>query len=233
MKTAFKVLSFDLDNALYDNAPVIAHAENCSSEYLQAAFEKQGQTFDFETFLTIRQSLIKQNNPEFENLSRMRRLALSILCRDLDNANSIAEEAFNRFIEARSLIKVEPEIDAMLAKLSGHYIIVSASNGNCDIASTELGEYFDTRWSASDDFRAKPHPQMLQAICQHYSIDSRDLLHIGDSEEKDGGCARAAGAEYFKLAPFENGYFDPEKVFELENRLLNLSKLDCSTKSPN
>ena len=221
MKPVFKVLSFDLDNALYDNQPVITHAEQCSSDYLHAEFEKQGKTFKLDTFLSIRHALIEQQNPAFENLSRMRKEALSILCQDLNNAESIANEAFKRFIKARSLIRVEPEIDAMLAKLSAHYIVVSASNGNCDIASTELGEYFDSRWSATDDLRAKPHPQMLQAICAHYEINPGDLLHIGDSELKDGGCAAAAGASYHKLAPFENGYFDPEKVFELENRLLN------------
>ena len=221
MKSAIKVLSFDLDNALYDNAPVIAHAERCSSEFLQAEFEKQGQVFELEAFLSIRQSLLEQNNPAFENLSRMRKHALSILCGDLNNAEYIAAEAFSRFIKARSLIRVEPEIEAMLSKLSAKFTIVSASNGNCDIASTEIGEYFDSRWSATDDLRAKPHPEMLQAICKHYSIAPENLLHIGDSEAKDGGSAQAAGAAYFKLAPFENGYFDPEKVFELENRLLN------------
>ena len=45
MKPVFKVLSFDLDNALYDNQPVITHAEQCSSDYLHAEFEKQGKSF--------------------------------------------------------------------------------------------------------------------------------------------------------------------------------------------
>lgn len=216
----YQVISFDLDNALYDNQPVINQAEALSCQYLKRAFAEQGRQFDFESFMSIRRSIIAENDSKYENLSRMRRKALEVLCKGLERSEEIREEAFRRFINARSLIQVEPEIRRLLSELSLHYTLVTATNGNCDIQQTELGRYFDNNWSASDDFRAKPHPEMLMSIISQYQVKPSQVLHVGDSIEKDGGCAKNAGAKFFHLAPFENGNFRPSSVARLFQLLL-------------
>jgi len=216
----YKILSFDLDNALYDNQPVITKAEEMSKNFLDEEFKKEGKSFDFEGFLSIRNGLMLSNDPLFENLTRMRKEALSRVCCVLSNGANVAEAALSLFLEHRSKVTILPEIKLMLAALSERYILVTASNGNCDIRQSSIGEYFDTFWSATMDIRAKPHPQMLERILSHYDVTARDILHIGDSIEKDGGCAKNAGADFYKLAPFDDGTFDSESVEMLKSRLL-------------
>lgn len=214
----FKLLSFDLDNALYDNQPVIAHAEKLSENYLSQQFNQQGQRFDYSEFIQIRRELLSSGEVDFENLSHFRRVALQIFCEPLDDSSHIVEQAFQVFIQARSLIQVEPEIHELLNNLSKRYELVSVTNGNCDINQTQLGRFFVANYSASDGFRAKPHPHMLHQVMQDFRVEADSILHLGDSFDKDGGAAQNAGTAFYHLWPF-----DPES--SVAGEASKLSKL--------
>lgn len=216
----YQILSFDLDNALYDNQPVISRAEEESRLYLEQAFDQESKTFEFEKFLSIRHRLMESKIKAYENLSRMRLVALAEFCDELANKEEVVQQAFDIFIHYRSKVKILPEISELLSELSQQFTLVTASNGNCDISRSPIGKYFDSFWSATMDIRAKPHPEILQRILSHYKVPKESLMHIGDSEEKDGGSADNAGVDYFRLAPFEGGKFNPSSIESLKSVLL-------------
>ncbi|MCW8875602.1 MAG: HAD-IA family hydrolase [Kangiellaceae bacterium] len=210
-RSKFKILSFDLDNALYDNHPVIVHAEKQSEDYLREQFKLQGKAFDYSSFMQIRRELLLSGDIEFENMSYFRHVALARFCEPLENSRQIVEQAFERFIQARSLIKVEPRIQELLKELSERYQLVSVTNGNCDINQTPLGQFFISNYSATEGYRAKPHAQMLRQLMQDFSVGGDAILHLGDSLNKDGGAAKNAGVAFYHFWPF-----DPESSIQRE-----------------
>ncbi len=211
----YKVLSFDLDNALYDNKPVLAKAEKAIRSFLTAQSEAQGILLDFSEYQEIKSRLVATGDPSFENLSRLRISILRQLCRNLDNCEAIVEQAFEKFLIERSRIAVEPEILDMLHQLKCDYHLVSVSNGNCGLEQTPLASFFELNLSASDDYRAKPHPQMLEIVKSHFQVEASEILHLGDSWKKDGEAAKNAGVEFYHFAPFESGAFESDTCTRL------------------
>jgi len=219
-----KVISCDLDDALYDNQPVLAHAEQICINYLETEFQKQSCSFDPDEFRAIRKKLLASDDIQLENMNVFRRKALTEFCQPLANRETIVDLALQRFLHARSLATIEPDIKTMLETLSSKFILVSITNGNCDPNRLSIGSFFDRNYSPLDGFRAKPHPQMLQQVLRDYAIQPKQLLHIGDALDKDGVAAEAAGAHFIQFAPFLNG----QSVKKVVNFLLK-QLFDSST----
>ncbi|TQV88525.1 HAD family hydrolase [Aliikangiella coralliicola] len=211
----FKVLSFDLDDALYDNQPVIQRAEQISSDYLAEQFEKQNQPFNLSDFFQIRKNLFAANNPKYENVSLVRQIALAEFCKKLENSAQIAERAFSLFFDARSEVVVSDEIQQMIENLSQHFTLVSVTNGNCDVRKLSIGSFFNRNYSVDKGFRAKPHPHMLQQVLADYGVGPSQLLHIGDSLKYDCLAAKAANVEFYHFEPFVDSKHVATEIDEL------------------
>jgi len=217
-----KLISFDLDNTLYDNAPVIQLAEQKSKEYLEAEFKKQNYALDYQSFIDYRnqfvlseKNLLDNQPSEYENLSYLRQQVLLRLCDSLENGSNIATQAFNRFISYRNKIVIEPIIIDMLKQLEQRYTMVSVTNGNCDASLLSINYLFQRHYSPIGGYRAKPHPQMLSQIFTDFDLDPHQVLHIGDKDDSDGQAAREAGCHYYHFEPFVEGKLNPFQCEEL------------------
>jgi len=204
-----KLISFDLDNTLYDNAPVIQLAEQKSREYLTTEFKKQNQSFDYQTFIDYRDQLVlsEKNLPadqssKYENLSYLRQKALLQCCENIDNGLDIASQAFELFIHYRNRVTIEAKISKLVKRISKQYTIVSVTNGNCDANQLSIGNLFEKHYSPSGGYRAKPHPQMLNQIFADFNLEPNQVLHIGDRDDSDGLAAQKAGCYYYHFEPF-------------------------------
>lgn len=207
-----KLLSFDLDNTLYDNRPVIKLAELKSKAYLSQEFKRQSVTFDFDHFLSIRNDLmnIKSKNQsnlnhKLENLTYLRQLVLEKFCEPLENSKQICQKALDIFLKYRSQVEVPDEIIQLLEYLKKRFVVISLTNGNCDPYQTAMGDYFEKHYAPHHGFRAKPHKQMLEIVKQDFSMESDHILHIGDQPETDGKAAENANCGFFYFSPFEQG----------------------------
>ncbi|MBV1908758.1 MAG: HAD-IA family hydrolase [Kangiellaceae bacterium] len=207
--TKIKFLSFDLDNTLYDNQPVIELAEQKCKEFLQLQFTNQRIKFDFQTFLELRKKTIRiaksnHEQKQIENLSRLRREVLIEFCQDLEESTQTAEQALKIFLKYRSKVNLVTPILSMMKTLSTDFKMVSITNGNCDPSLTALAVFFVKNYSPVDDFRAKPNPEMLIKVMDEFSLKPENILHIGDSVSSDGEAAKRAGCQYLHFSPFEN-----------------------------
>lgn len=203
-KKKIKVISFDLDNTLYDNAPVIARAELKSQEYLALEFKKQNQNYDVNVYKEIRQTLFESNDIAFDNLTHLREECLRRVCSALQNAESIVQHASEIFIKLRQQASIPKEIIGMIKDLSERYTLVSITNGNCDASNLAVGEYFDQNYSPQQGHRAKPHIAMYQKVLDDFQIDAEQLLHIGDEAKSDGLGAKNIGCQFYLFQPFIN-----------------------------
>jgi HAD superfamily hydrolase (TIGR01549 family) len=198
-----KVISFDLDNTLYDNTPVISRAEKQSQEYLTLEFGKQNKIYDVNVFKEIRKKLFESNHIAFDNLTHLRQECLRELCIGLENRDLIIQKATDIFIDLRQQASIPEEIVSMIKSLSKNYILVSITNGNCDANNLTIGKYFKKNYSPQQGHRAKPHTEMFEKVIDDFQIDANQLLHVGDEEKSDGLGAKNAGCHFYLIKPFE------------------------------
>lgn len=199
-----KVISFDLDDTLYDNRPIIKAAEEASHDYLQQVFATQNKSYNRANFSELRNELLKADPARYENLTSLRRQVLKVICSDLENSELIAENALRIFLVKRNEVQIPNEIVKLIEILSTQYKLVTATNGNCSGKELAIGNYFEKHYSTEQGFKAKPHPQMLKKAIIDLQISPKSLLHIGDSKAKDGKAAVSANCQFYRFSPFEN-----------------------------
>lgn len=217
--TSIKVISFDLDNTLYDNQPVLQNAEEHMHNYLQQQFTLQKLPVDTQQYLQIKQQIQKQSPIRNENVSLLRQAALKKICQPLKDSTKVANQAFAIFIQQRNKIVIIPAIEKLLKQLSQQYILVSITNGNFDISQSNIATFFNAHYSPCKGFRAKPHPQMLQQVINDYSIQAAELLHVGDCLQSDAQAAKNAQVNFVHFSPFADGCSIEHASKELRNFL--------------
>ncbi len=106
-----------------------------------------------------------------------------------DEADLSAVHAYRKTISYFSLIKymiIEPHLKPLIEKIKPPYKTAIATNRS-DTMGRVLEEhglvtYFDMVVTAGDVERAKPYPDQLLKIIQHFEVTAEEALFIGDSE---------------------------------------------------
>ena len=212
-----KAISFDLDDTLYPNWPIIEKAEKAQLAFLhqqirQITPESQQTTTD--DWLLIRQQLLIEHPELHRDIGLLRRRGI---CRLLINmgidktkAKTISEQAFEVFYQKRIEVTISDDVLQLLQQLAARYPLIALSNGNADIAAMGLNDIFTFAIHAGDqDVRQKPYPDMFITAAQKLNIDTHEILHIGDSLKSDVQGALNAGSTAV--------WFNPERQ-PLSNR---------------
>ncbi|WP_017219401.1 HAD-IA family hydrolase [Pseudoalteromonas sp. NJ631] len=188
-------ISFDLDDTLYDNRPVIIAAVNAMTAHLNTIPEWQAKGRSF--WSLCRNEALKQNSALAEDVTKWRQVALewgfTALGFDTATSKQRALQAYQAFADARSNITVSGAVINLLAQLRSQYHIIAITNGNVEIDKFNLRDSFDLVLRAGIDGRAKPHPELYQLACQHFNLAPHQLLHVGDSLDTDVQGAHRAG----------------------------------------
>lgn len=192
------VLSFDLDDTLYNNKPVIAKAEQAMLDaLLKLAPVTQGYNSDF---WWQQRKILAYANPEIRHdIGRWRLLGieagLSTLGLTSCEAGEIAELAYNAFWQARTNIQLEPAVKQLLSSLVARYQLIAITNGNACINKMGLGELFAFSLQAGPDGRMKPYPDLFLNAAAKLNVTPSNILHIGDSHRADVMGALNAGCQ--------------------------------------
>ena len=189
-----RALTFDLDDTLWNNRPVLMAAERTLYDWLVEHYPDIGLHYRIEDMLSLRQRLLQQD-PELRNdVSQLRKRSLRIAARTAGYDDSLVEPAFAVFLEARHRITPYRDVAPALRKLrEAGYRLGSLTNGNTDIHRLQLGPLFDFSITAASVGRAKPHPRMFVEACQQARVQPAQLAHVGDEAETDLAGARNAG----------------------------------------
>lgn len=188
-------LSFDLDDTLYNNHPVIRRAEQQLQLWLAARLP-QTTAFHAETWLFYQQRVVADNPMLVEHVTEKRRAVLARIALDcgLDEQRSqqLADDAMRFFLAERSNFKVPSQSMDLLERLARRYPLVAITNGNVDCESLKLTPYFVDVLKAGFDGRAKPHPDLFAKAKQRLGLPAERILHIGDSLSTDVAGAKRA-----------------------------------------
>jgi putative hydrolase of the HAD superfamily len=190
-----RALTFDLDDTLWDNRPVLMAAERTLYDWLVENYPDFRLHYELEDMLVLRQQLL-QEDPELRNdVSQLRKRSLRIAAHTAGYDDSLVEPAFAVFLEARHRITPYDDVEPALRKLRrAGYCLGSLTNGNTDIHRLALGPLFDFSLSAGTIGKAKPHPRMFEEACRRAGVSPAQLAHVGDEADTDLAGARNAGA---------------------------------------
>jgi len=192
-----RVITFDLDNTLWDVGDVIHRAERQMRSWLDVEAPEYSQRFDQEAIFELRSQLVAANPKLRHDLSALREeilfQALSQCGYNAANARSLAKVAFEKFYEARHDVVYFTGALEVLEELAGTYRLGALTNGNADFRKLGLDRYFSFAYSAADVGSSKPAPAMFHAALDHCGAQPRDAIHIGDHLIDDIQGAAAVG----------------------------------------
>lgn len=181
-------MSFDLDDTLYDNRPVIHHVEEQVALWL---FEHHPVTATkpMVWWKALKAQLAKDNPwlPHDVSLWRFEQIrhGLMQLGYGEQEARIAATDAMQEVHRLRNLVDVPDVTHRVLRELAAKMPLVAITNGNVDPEKIGLAEYFQLILRAGPDGHAKPYPDMFLRAQEFLDLPAKSILHVGDHPIKD------------------------------------------------
>jgi putative hydrolase of the HAD superfamily len=192
-----QVITFDLDNTLWDVDPALLRAEDAQREWLLEHRPGTVEGYDHEGLWEFKKSVWQRHPHLLHHVSRMRIQMLYELQvaagYDEETSRRGAEEAFAAFLNERHSVVLYEEALGVLQSLSRTYRLGALTNGNADIYKTDAGEYFDFAFLAEEIGASKPAPDMFHAALEKAGVEPRQMVHVGDNPEHDIAGAKSVG----------------------------------------
>ena len=196
-----KLITFDLDNTLWDTDSVIINAESKMRNWMSENLPDSLKYYSNEFLPDLRQLVLNENPGKRFDLTFMRSEILfkvMQLCGQRDDlARHNASQAFEIFFEARNQVNFFSGALSMLEALQDKYIIYALTNGNADIEKTGLQKYMHGAISAADVAASKPNPKMFEKVSQITDVPPQNSVHIGDNLVDD--IEGAANANFLSI----------------------------------
>ena len=196
-RLTISVITFDLDNTLWDVEPPLIKAEYAQQQWLLQHRPGAVDAFDHEALLAFKTSVWRRHPALAHHVSDMRTQMLYELQiaggYSEEESRSGAKEAFEAFlVERHKVVLYEDALD-VLKRLAQRYILGALTNGNADIYKTDAAEYFEFAFSAESIGTSKPHPTMFKAALQKTGMTAKQIIHVGDDPDHDVQGARDIG----------------------------------------
>jgi FMN hydrolase / 5-amino-6-(5-phospho-D-ribitylamino)uracil phosphatase len=192
--TPFKAISFDLDDTLYSNFPVMMATDAKMVAYFAEHFgNKLDSEYDYHFWFAFRDQALILNPQLTHDIGELRLqsyyLGIQSLGFSSANAMKMAEQALSYFVEQRSNFTVPQSVHQLLTNLRKHWPIIAISNGNVDTKAIGIRHYFDAIYHAGlhkdQNLKQKPDVDMFNRACQRFNLQPEQLLHVGDCGEND------------------------------------------------
>ncbi|TLX58715.1 HAD family hydrolase [Stutzerimonas nosocomialis] len=193
---SIRLITFDLDDTLWDVAPVMRSAETTLRNWLTEQAPRLG-TFSPEHLWAIRSRLTDADPGLKHRLSELRRRILFHALAEAgypdDEAQALAERGFQVFLEARHAVELFPDVHETLERLAGRYMLGVLTNGNADVRRLGLADYFRFALCAEELGVGKPDPRPFREALARAGVEAGQAVHVGDHPSDDIGGAQQAG----------------------------------------
>ena len=191
-----RLVTFDLDNTLWNVDGVIRLAESKTREWLvERAPKYAGLAPD--QHHAIRTAVVRANPEVRHDISLLRELVLRESLQacgyPLPKATELAADAFAEFLDWRHRVTFFDGALDVLEELSSTYTLAALTNGNADFQRLGLERFFSFGYCAADVGASKPNTAMFNRAIAHADIPPTDAVHIGDNPVDDVEGATAAG----------------------------------------
>jgi HAD superfamily hydrolase (TIGR01549 family) len=217
--SVIKVIGFDLDDTLWDVAPVIRSAEKTLSNWVISRFPqvKYGEL----QIKRARKKILQEDPAIGFQFTRMRKAILKEIfeasLKDPLTAEKLSQEGVEIFIKARSEVDLYPGVEQTLKELAENYELGIITNGNADITKLRISKYFSFSISAEKIGVPKPQPEIFLAALEQTKVSSNEFVYVGDDVLNDIDGAKNVGMAtvWKRNNPRQfNGNTVPDKVID-------------------
>ena len=185
-----RLITFDLDNTLWDVETVIVRAEREMQNWIQIRVPQYTQMASNKLISNkLREKILKGNSATRHDVSLFRISYLTEMFQECriksSEAKHLAEDAFAVFMEWRNKVHFfEGALDTLKA-LSANYELAALTNGNAEISRMGLDTYFSFAINAADVGASKPAPDMFMRALAISGASPNQTIHIGDNRIDD------------------------------------------------
>lgn len=195
----FSAISFDLDDTLYSNYPVMMATDGHMVEFFTKHLPINSTPYNYHYWFDFRKKVLTENPTLKHDVAALRfhtyLTGLKALGKSDMQANALAHKAMERFNFHRSNFAVPENIHQFLQRLAAQYPLVAISNGNVDTETIGIARYFQHIYHADLSKQQKPNSAMFTLACQDLGIQTQQLLHVGDCGHSDIYGAIKAGCQ--------------------------------------
>ncbi|MDO6708285.1 5-amino-6-(5-phospho-D-ribitylamino)uracil phosphatase YigB [Photobacterium sp. 1_MG-2023] len=222
-----KAMTFDLDDTLYDNHPVIQRTERAMHDWL-AQSHPASKTMSPGDWQQLKYRLARENPMLRHDVTEWRRVMLRTGLMALgytpDLAAEATEEGLERVLTVRNQVDVPAQTHEVMAELARRVPLLAITNGNVDADKIGLGQYFSRVLVAGRDGLSKPEPDLFAQAQALLGVAPQDILHVGDHLVSDVEGARRSGFQACWLN-------DQQRQLHQEARLKGLPDVEIHTLS--
>ena len=180
-----QLISFDLDDTLWDAGPVLRRAEDVQYAWIGQHLPRVAAAHSVDDLQHRRRQLAKEQPSLAHDFTQLRLAALRELCRRYDYPETLAETGIEAFLAARSEVALYADVDRVLRALAGRYRLVALTNGNTDLHRAGVAGYFEFALSPAETGVSKPDPRMFEHMLARAGVPAAGCLHVGDEPYYD------------------------------------------------
>ena len=206
-----KCITFDLDDTLWAIEPVIVEAEKKFYSWLKKNYPIVTENFDI---LSLRQLMRKtaSDNPDIKhNLTEVRIKGYTFIKDLYKLPDDMPLRSYEYFMKYRNKVTLYDGAEITLTELKKKYMIGTITNGNASLEKIGIKKFFDFEVKAADVGFMKPSPKIFGAALKIANCKPSEMVHIGDSYDKDIIGAKSVNMNYIWLNHKKSEYLDIEK----------------------
>jgi putative hydrolase of the HAD superfamily len=188
-----RAVAFDLDNTLWDVAPVIERAEVRLYEWLREHCPRIPERVTVDDMRAARERLAREEPHNAHDFTYLRVTALARHARECGYEDEVAQRAFEVFFAARNELDLFADVRPALERLRSRYQLATLSNGNADIERIGLADFFVLSLNARQIGVGKPHPRCFERLASELQLAPAEIVYVGDDPVLDVEASRAAG----------------------------------------
>ena len=194
-----KCITFDLDDTLWEIEPVIIKAEIKFEEWLKRNYPIISEELSIQQLRNLVRQTSLENPKIKHDLTKIRICAYNKLRNIYGLPKNMPEDAFNYFIKYRNKVELFDGVKEILGILRKDYLIGTITNGNASLDEIGIKQYFDFEVKASDVGFMKPSKEIFYEAIKQASCKPSEMMHVGDSYEKDIIGAMSVNMNYIWL----------------------------------
>ena len=203
-----KLVTFDLDDTLWDNLPIIVEAEADMVNWLQERVSTFRENYN-RSGRRLRSEILQQRPQIRYDLNKVRFAVLEKVLSECQVSATVAYElsrsALGIFHGLRNKFRLIDHAEEVLDILSKRYMLASVTNGTADVGKSPLGQFFEISISAAHVLASKPNPSMFLVVLSQAGALPHEAVHVGDHPVDDVECANSIGMNTIQFHTEDRG----------------------------
>lgn len=221
-----KCVTFDLDDTLWEIEPVITKAEKMFYKWLEKKYPIVTKQHSIESLRKLIRQTSLENLDIKHDLTKVRILSYTKLKDLYKLPEDMPKKSFDYFMKYRNDVTLHKNVENILGSMKKNYILGTITNGNASLKTIGIEKYFDFEVKASEVGFMKPNPKIFEYALKLTKCKPSEMLHIGDSYDKDIIGAKSVNMNYIWLRHDSK----IEKDIKTENIVDNFSQIPESIK---